>query len=108
MNPLHVTALAAAGLSYLIYTSSGWWVAFLFVGFMSILISIIERQHRIIERQHVSIQELLQMAQERDVLDDAKVASIADMAGVGPSWRAHWAIAMARVQSKREQGEKHD
>lgn len=59
-------------------------------------------------QQHQNIMMLLQIMQDREILNDEKVGCIADMAGVGPSWRAQWAIATARVQAKSEKGAKHD
>lgn len=112
MRPWYWTAAGVAAMVYLAwhggYESAGWWVAALLMGLMSILTWIIEWQQHRIEEQHGTIKDLLQIMQDREELNDAKVGAIADLAGVGPSWRAHWAIATARVQAKREKGVKND
>lgn len=104
MKPWYWTASGVAAMVYLAwhggYESAGWWAAAVVMGFFGLMTWLVEQQQK-------TIRDLLQIMREREDLGDEKVACIADMAGVGPSYRAHMAIAMARVQAKREKWLKH-
>lgn len=111
MKPWYWTATGVAAMVYLAwhggYEQAGWWVASVVMGLFGFMTWVVERQQETIRTLLQSMLHGDDLREQRAELHDEQLGVIADMAGVGPTWRARRAIAIARVQAKREKGVAH-